>query len=194
MRDTIINIEIRLKEKIFKNIMKVSGIYKIINKINGKYYVGSSNNISHRWYTHRSYLRKNNHVNEYLQRAWNKYGEYNFEFVIVEEVEYISKNFLLEIENRYLDVAEKEYNSCYNLKFNGWQDKVKSKDKISKKQSFQPKDKVYWSAKEISEKIGIHYTSLSKWRKIGLPHIKCSPKRHLYLLEDVENFILGVIK
>jgi len=29
---------------------KISGIYKIVNKVNGKYYVGSSNDIERRWY------------------------------------------------------------------------------------------------------------------------------------------------
>lgn len=31
------------------DITKISGIYKIINKINGKYYVGSSDNILGIW-------------------------------------------------------------------------------------------------------------------------------------------------
>src|ERR1035437_397640 len=56
---------------------KISGIYKIINKIDGKYYIGSSDHIKRRWYSHRTELRKNRHGNQYLQRARNKYGEIN---------------------------------------------------------------------------------------------------------------------
>lgn len=45
-----------------KNIGKISGIYKIINKINGKYYVGSSKDIVTpnigRWYMHKYELNK----------------------------------------------------------------------------------------------------------------------------------------
>jgi predicted GIY-YIG superfamily endonuclease len=92
---------------------KISGIYKIINKTNGKYYVGSSRNIEKRWNTHKRSLRKNNHHNEYLQRAWNKYGENAFDFVIVELIPKIS---LFNIEKRYLIEAETDRNS-YNLTF-----------------------------------------------------------------------------
>lgn len=62
-----------------------TGIYKIENKINGKFYIGYSKNIIERWYSHKSLLRRNIHKNKYLQFAWNKYGEHNFNFCIVEE-------------------------------------------------------------------------------------------------------------
>ena len=54
------------------------------------------------------------------------------------------------------------------------------------------RNKIYYNAKEISELIGMNYTNLSKWRKRGLPHIKQSQKKCLYLKEDVENFLLGI--
>ena len=44
--DTINITEIDLMKNQCKNIGKISGIYKIINKIDGKYYVGSSKNIN----------------------------------------------------------------------------------------------------------------------------------------------------
>jgi|ERR1051326_1061197 group I intron endonuclease len=98
--------------------MKISGIYKIINKVNGKYYVGSSTDILTdnigRWYRHKHDLRKNIHRNDYLQRAWNKYGESNFDFIIVEQV---PKHQLLVIEQKYLDIAILEKDKCYNLMF-----------------------------------------------------------------------------
>jgi hypothetical protein len=36
------------------DIIKIKGIYKIINKIDGKYYVGSSSNIYKRWNAHKN--------------------------------------------------------------------------------------------------------------------------------------------
>ena len=42
-------------------------------------------NFGDRWDSHRTLLRSNKHYNQYLQRAWNKYGEENFEFIVVEE-------------------------------------------------------------------------------------------------------------
>ena len=65
---------------------KISGIYKIVNKVNGKYYIGSSANIygipHGRWYQHKMHLRGNWHYNNHLQSAWKKYGESSFDFVI----------------------------------------------------------------------------------------------------------------
>jgi group I intron endonuclease len=77
------------------------GIYKIVNIINNKIYIGSSNNIINRWKLHRRDLFKNKHDNFHLQFSWNKYGEDNFIFEIVEEV--LDKTLLLEREQYYLD-------------------------------------------------------------------------------------------
>lgn len=63
------------------------GIYKITNKINGKTYIGQSVNIKQRWAEHKANLRNNKHENPYLQNAWNKYGENNFTFKVIEECE-----------------------------------------------------------------------------------------------------------
>ena len=55
-------------------------IYMIINLINGKIYIGSTNNISSRFNNHRSKLNRGIHENNHLQNAWNKYGYDSFEF------------------------------------------------------------------------------------------------------------------
>lgn len=62
------------------------GIYLITNFINGKRYVGSSDDIHARWLNHKSELRRNKHGNSYLQRAWIKYGEDAFIWQIIEYV------------------------------------------------------------------------------------------------------------
>jgi group I intron endonuclease len=64
-----------------------SGIYIICNIINGKVYVGQSCNIKHRKECHFSELKRRVHYNEYLQRAFCKHGEKNFEFRVIEETE-----------------------------------------------------------------------------------------------------------
>ena len=61
-------------------------IYQIINKLTQKRYIGETLNAEERKQRHFSDLRKNNHHSEKLQRAFNKYGEENFEFGIIEEV------------------------------------------------------------------------------------------------------------
>lgn len=88
------------------------GIYKIINVVNNKFYVGSAVNFSRRKARHFSELRNSRHSNSKLQNAWNKYGEKSFVFVVVEEV--ADKALLLETENRWLkEHVGQDY--CYNI-------------------------------------------------------------------------------
>lgn len=61
-----------------------SGIYAIIGP-NGKYYIGQSVSLRMRWYHHRYRLRKQTHTCRHLQAAYNKYGEANFKFEILEK-------------------------------------------------------------------------------------------------------------
>lgn len=62
-----------------------TGVYRIINAVNGKFYIGStSKSFKQRWRDHRLLLRGNRHHNRHLQYAWNKYGEQAFTFSIVE--------------------------------------------------------------------------------------------------------------
>ena len=65
--------------------MKMSGIYLI--ECVGRRYIGQSSNIDRRWREHRSTLKYGRHENSYLQRMWNKYGEDNFSFSVLELVD-----------------------------------------------------------------------------------------------------------
>lgn len=84
-----------------------SGIYKIRNSITFDFYIGSASNLRQRWYNHRNALGTNRHINQHLQRAWNKYGADAFEFIIVE---LCAKNKLLEREQFYIDSETPAYN------------------------------------------------------------------------------------
>lgn len=77
------------------------GIYKITNTINGKFYIGSSVQITRRLSGHISQLNKNCHVNRHLQSAWNQYGQDSFIFERIERVK--DKSRLIEREQYYLD-------------------------------------------------------------------------------------------
>jgi len=78
------------------------GIYRIKNKINDKCYYGSSKNIEKRWKTHLNQLKNKKHINSILQRAWDKYGENNFIFEVVEECKLEN---LFEVEQKYIDTC-----------------------------------------------------------------------------------------
>lgn len=91
------------------------GIYKIINVINNKFYVGSAVNFAERKRKHWWMLRKGTHANKHLQAAWDKYGEQAFAFVIVEE--HTSDANILTAENVWLhEHVGKDH--CYNLATN----------------------------------------------------------------------------
>lgn len=86
--------------------MKV--IYGIQNKVNNKIYVGSTKDFIKRIKDHKKKLKAKKGINLRLQYAWDKYGEENFEFKI------------LDILDNDEDLFEKELS---------WIDKLNSKDK-----------------------------------------------------------------
>jgi group I intron endonuclease len=61
-------------------------IYQILNLINGKFYIGHSQDYDVRWWEHTRKLKVGKHDNAHLQRAWIKYGEGAFEFILIELV------------------------------------------------------------------------------------------------------------
>lgn len=101
--------------------MVTVGIYQIRNLKNGKIYIGSTvkNGFKLRWYDHRKTLRKNCHDNDRLQKSWNKHGEQNFIFEILEQIdyprwypEYRKSREILDIEQWYIDWLKPEHNIC----------------------------------------------------------------------------------
>ena len=92
-----------------------SGTYLIKNALNNKVYIGSAVNILKRWRGHKRDLKKGSHHSSLLQKAWDKYGEQNFKFEILEEVS--NPEHLLAYEQVYLDYYksyedDKGYNIC----------------------------------------------------------------------------------
>lgn len=87
-----------------------SGIYQITNEINGKRYVGSAVNVKKRWRAHLSGLRRSQHENQHLQRAFDKFGESAFIFSVLEYVEDTWQ--LAKREQHYLNTVNPEYNMC----------------------------------------------------------------------------------
>lgn len=66
-------------------MVDICGIYMIENIVNKKVYIGQSSAINKRFSQHIAKLNSNTHTNSHLQAAWNKYGQGNFIFSIIEE-------------------------------------------------------------------------------------------------------------
>jgi group I intron endonuclease len=89
------------------------GVYKITNKTTNRCYIGSTimtfiKRINH----HINRLNCDKHKNNYLQNAWNKYGENNF---IVEIVEITNKTNTLDREQYWLDWYKENDLLLYNI-------------------------------------------------------------------------------
>lgn len=128
-----------------------SGIYQIRNVVNNKVYIGSTFEFRKRKTQHFADLRNNRHYNEHLQRAFNKYGEENFKFEIIEIIE--DKNILEEKEKYYIDsFFTYDENNGYNVsipgriqKYKGMSEETKEKLRqanIGKKLSEEHKQKI----------------------------------------------------
>jgi group I intron endonuclease len=91
------------------SILYHSGVYEIVNTVNGKRYVGSAANFANRFCVHRKFLREGNHHSKYLQRAWNKHGEPSFAFRILL---ICAKSNTIFFEQKAIDALNPEYNSA----------------------------------------------------------------------------------
>jgi group I intron endonuclease len=89
------------------------GIYKIVNVLNNRIYVGSAILLQRRYASHISCLNRNRHGNSYLQNDWNKCGSEAFEFHLLEAVE--KAEDLLTKENHWLNVYFDNKHTCYNI-------------------------------------------------------------------------------
>jgi group I intron endonuclease len=88
-----------------QSISNGSGVYQILCVPTGKVYVGSASNLRIRWREHRWTLNRGTHHSQYLQRAWNKYGETEFVFSVLELV---PPELLLEAEQQWINATH-----CY---------------------------------------------------------------------------------
>lgn len=100
------------KPNVLKENKNKSGVYRLVNKINGESYVGSSINLTNRFrrYYNINYLQGKILIdNSRIYRALLKYGYSNFSLEILE---YCNNESLKIREQYYLDLLKPEYNIC----------------------------------------------------------------------------------
>lgn len=92
------------------------GIYKIVNKINGKFYIGSTTRLNIRKHEHNSEMKLSK-SNSIINKAVRKYGKDNLQFEVIESFifqEWASKEYIAELlesrEQYYVDLLNPPYN------------------------------------------------------------------------------------
>ena len=90
----------------------ISGVYKITNILNGKFYIGSAKDVDKRWYSHKMEWKCGIHRNPHLQRSYNKYGLSAFVFEIIE---LCPPDDVLKLEQHYLDLLRPFGSRGYNI-------------------------------------------------------------------------------
>jgi group I intron endonuclease len=113
------NIELQ-KNQIYKDNKNKTGVYRWVNSINNKSYVGSSVNISQRLLTYFSQKKLKKYLVSYRSNIYKsilKHGYLNFKFEILEYITFpfdISteekKKIILEKKQYYIDSLKPEYN------------------------------------------------------------------------------------
>lgn len=141
--------------------LSLTGIYSITCKTNNKIYIGSAAGTKgskrkigfyRRWYEHIDKLNNNKHANKHLQNAWNKYGQSDFEFNIIE---FCAKEECENKELYYINYYDStNHNKGFNIikqsNFHNFNFTNEHKEKISKalKGKKRPLDVVKkWSKK-----------------------------------------------
>lgn len=94
--------------------MTESGIYIIQSVYDEKVYVGSTVDLEKRRSYHFTLLCRNKHPNPHLQRAWNKYREFTFKWIVLENC---PKERLIEQEQYWIDYYTDYYEvgKLYNI-------------------------------------------------------------------------------
>lgn len=107
-----------------------SGIYMCTCLSNGLSYIGQAQFLLKRQQQHISSLKNGRHYNLHLQRAWNKYGEYNFDWKILE---------LCSVDE--LDEREQYWIDRYNTFENGFNQTLGGNGKRGYRESDETKAK-----------------------------------------------------
>lgn len=152
-----------------------TGIYQIVNTLNGRTYIGSAVSLKKRWREHVRQLRKGIHHSKFMQRCWAKHGESAFVF---EPLLFCDKESLIENEQIAIDQRQPEYNSSPTAGSQlGFRMSDESKAKLAaaarRTKNFSGKQHSEESRKKISESRrgkGLGQMTPERRKKIGQAH------------------------
>ncbi len=91
----------------YKQMKFKMGVFQIRNVVNGKVFVESSVNLDTIWNRHRLELAFGGHRNKSLQKDWKEFGEENFRYEVLSELEH--REGVEADYNKELKILEKMY-------------------------------------------------------------------------------------
>ncbi len=157
-----------------------SGIYCILNKINGKVYIGSALEFRKRKNLHYKNLKDNKHHSRYLQNSFNKYGEENFEFIILQRN--LNREELLKNEQFWINLYE-----AANQDFGYNMTKVAgSRLGLKNSEYHNQRIKETWLGRKHSEETKIKISNSRKGMTSGKNHFA---SRSVLQFDKLNNFI-----
>jgi len=148
---------------------KQCGIYKITNIVNNKVIIGQSSDIYKRWSYYRSMLKQGKYNNDHLQKSWDKYGEGNFQFDIIEtgNIETLNEKEILWI-NKY-----KSDDPAYGYNLISGGNRPVFSDEVRRKMSESHKGLIR------SEEHKMHLSLSNKGKKLSKEHKQKIRESHI---------------
>ena len=109
-------------KKNYKQTLQPMGVYQIKNLVNGKILIGNSKNLTGKFNSYKFQLNTGTHMNTDLQADYKTYGENNFAFEILDQLEpkddpaYDYTDDLKVLEELWIDKLQPFGDKGYNRK------------------------------------------------------------------------------
>lgn len=171
------------RAQILKDQKDKSGVYCLINNINGHNYVGSSINLSSRIknYLNNAYLKNKDNNNMPIVKALLKHGQSNFSVWILEyvELEFLSirETFYITLLIPYYNVLKQGYSS---LGYKHTEETKKLLSKLAKNRTHSEKTKVLISRALVGENNPFYNKNHSTETKIRIIEAKSAYPVYIY--------------
>ncbi len=124
-------------------------VYSITNIATGRVYIGQSLDYRSRWTRHVSDLSRSLHLNEHLQRSWDKHGRDAFAFKLEVDLSHLPRAIVKAVMNEAEKSVLAQYTKIYNIRDGGTsglmpENSKKKMSAISKARMEDPATKTAW--------------------------------------------------
>lgn len=159
---------------------KVSAVYKIVNKVTGDFYIGSSKDVKLRWANHKCPSMCKKYPNNKLYQDMQKYGVDKFIFQILTPV---MPEYLKQVEQEFIEMLHPTYNKCNakGIDFEKEKEyKIKYRESEKGKKTNRECNRKYFNQKCVYNGEIMTLAALSeRFYKAGIEHPVLEAKKYL---------------